>query len=330
MNQNKHILICLLILIIIIPVNKTSAQDIHFSQFYAAPLYLSPSFAGSVNGGRLSANYRNQWPEIPNAFVTYALAYDQYFPDLKSGIGLLFTRDQKGELNYHTSNIGLVYTYDIIINRYNHFRPGLEFQYSYAGIDRSKMITRDMIQLRTNSPMETVVRETSGYFDANFSVLFYNKTTWAGITITHLMRPNNNFGEKEKLPLGYSIFSGIKIINKGRLIKPKPENLSLAFNYRKLSNFSQLNIGMLGNKKNINLGLWYRKIPFLKKNSGSDAVIITLGYDYTVFNIGFSYDITISGLKKYTNGAMELALSFIFPENNVSRKKQVALPCPVF
>ena len=46
------------------------AQDPQFSQFYAAPLYLNPAFAGSSELARVGINYRNQWPAMPGNFVT--------------------------------------------------------------------------------------------------------------------------------------------------------------------------------------------------------------------------------------------------------------------
>lgn len=315
---------------LILIVQTSYSQDIHFSQFYAAPLYLSPSFTGSVNGSRIITNFRDQWPEISRAFVNQALSYDKYFPGLGSGIGILLTRDQKGALGYHTSSVGLLYAYDIRINHRIHFKPGLEFQYAFSGLDKDKMITRDMIQLKTSSPMDKVERERSSYFDAKFSVLFYNNQIWIGSTVAHLMRPVTTIGKKEKLPLKFNIYSGVKIINKGKLIKPKDESLFIACNYYQMSRFNQMIIGLMGNKGFINAGLWYRGIPILKKNPGSDAIIISVGYENPTYKIGISYDITTSGLNKYTNGAIEVSLSYIIPPSDVGKKKPAIIPCPGF
>ena len=53
-----------------------TAQDPQFSQFYAAPLYLNPAFAGSTGQARVGANYRNQWPAIDANFNTISAFAD--------------------------------------------------------------------------------------------------------------------------------------------------------------------------------------------------------------------------------------------------------------
>ena len=45
------------------------AQDIHFSQFFEAPLLRNPSLAGIYTGDiRVQAVYRDQWNSITNAY----------------------------------------------------------------------------------------------------------------------------------------------------------------------------------------------------------------------------------------------------------------------
>ena len=75
---------------------SVTAQDPQFSQFYAAPLYLNPAFAGSTQQGRVGMNYRNQWPAIDANFTTISAYADFYIEDKNSGIGALLTRDNVG------------------------------------------------------------------------------------------------------------------------------------------------------------------------------------------------------------------------------------------
>ena len=143
------------------------------------------------------------------------------------------------------------------------------------------------------------------------------------------MRPNYTFGKKAKMPVRFNLYSGVKLLSKGRLLKPSNEHLFLAFNFRQMVQFSQMEAGLLGHKDFYNIGLWYRGIPFIKKNPGSDAIIFMIGFTQEQYSIGLSYDVTISQLKPYTNGAIELSVIYLFQEPQ-PKKRHVMVPCPVF
>ena len=50
------------------------AQDVHFSQFYAAPLLVNPAQTGNFSGtARVGANYRDQWGSITVPYRTFDL-----------------------------------------------------------------------------------------------------------------------------------------------------------------------------------------------------------------------------------------------------------------
>ena len=55
-------------------VSAAQAQDIHFSQFFEAPLLRNPSLAGIYTGDiRVQAVYRDQWNSVTNAYRTGSL-----------------------------------------------------------------------------------------------------------------------------------------------------------------------------------------------------------------------------------------------------------------
>src|SRR6266496_6300794 len=57
------------------------AQDIHFSQFFEAPLWRNPSLAGIYTGDiRVQAVYRDQWNSITNAYKTGSLNAEYKMP----------------------------------------------------------------------------------------------------------------------------------------------------------------------------------------------------------------------------------------------------------
>src|SRR6187549_4036717 len=84
--------------LILLGLNPVTAQDPQFSQFYAAPLYLNPAFAGATQQGRVGMNYRNQWPSIDANFTTISAFADFYIEDKNSGVGAILTGDNVGLL----------------------------------------------------------------------------------------------------------------------------------------------------------------------------------------------------------------------------------------
>ena len=110
------------------------AQDPQFTQFYAAPLYLNPAFAGSALAPRLTANYRNQWPAITN-YVTTMVGFDHYFERVNSGVGLLIQNDNQGQGRIQATEIGLQYSYQFQVSETAFMRLGLQGSYVNRNIN---------------------------------------------------------------------------------------------------------------------------------------------------------------------------------------------------
>ena len=73
------------------------SQDPSFSQFFANRLYLNPAWAGvGDKDRRLFLNYRNQWPGIDNAYVTFGVTYDQFMSQMHGGFGIRVMNDVQG------------------------------------------------------------------------------------------------------------------------------------------------------------------------------------------------------------------------------------------
>ena len=87
----------LMLSVFILLISETvTAQDPQFSQFYAAPLYLNPAFAGSTGQARVGINYRDQWPAIDANFTTFSAYGDFYIEDKNSGLGFIINHDREG------------------------------------------------------------------------------------------------------------------------------------------------------------------------------------------------------------------------------------------
>ncbi len=115
-----------LLFVAIVGIPNAQAQDPELSQFYAAPVYTNPAFAGAgLCGGRVGVNYRNQWPNLPGTFVTTNFSYDQHFDGISGGVGLMFTRDVAGQGLLTTQSISGVYSYQLSLRKVT-FHAGLQ------------------------------------------------------------------------------------------------------------------------------------------------------------------------------------------------------------
>ena len=107
--MRRGILYSVGILIFWVYAGLAKAQDVQYSQFYAAPLYLNPALTGGSELTRIGVNYRNQWPGLDQSFNSYSFYIDHYVFDYNSGIGLIFNGNQESMANLSTNEIGLSY-----------------------------------------------------------------------------------------------------------------------------------------------------------------------------------------------------------------------------
>jgi len=307
-------------------------QDPQFSQFYASPLHMGPSFAGASGNTRISLNYRDQWPKLPGVFVTYAFSADHYAKDLNSGFGLFFMNDQAGDGKIRTTNVAGNYSYNVKLSERWNFRPGIKFYYHQYQIDYNKVVFNDQLGFDYINPTSVEIPENNrfSYFDFGSSFLFYNSRYWIGGMVDHLIKASPSFNDNPNYkPLKYSVFGGAQIPLERLHYKRNMHSLYTAFHFKQQQNVNQLDMGAYYEKEHFMVGLWYRGIPLLTQSHGSDAIILMLGYQSESFSVGYSYDATISRLITNTGGAHEISLSYTFSGGDLFNIREYEpLPCP--
>jgi type IX secretion system PorP/SprF family membrane protein len=316
---------------------QAMAQDPHYSQYYSAPLYINPAFAGTSQGHRVVVNYRNQWPQIPNAFQTYSVSYDFNLRDLKSGFGVIATSDKAGSAGLRSSTAGFIYSYKIQLHEKWILTPGIQFTYGIRDIDFSKLVFGD--QLTFNGPTQDAASnklDNVTYFDFSTGLLLYNKKFWLGMSIGHLNEPNTSLlGESNMLPRKSSIHTGIKIpLYHGPFKNVNVSSISPGLIYQRQGNYDQLDIGLNYHTEPIIFGVWYRGIPLQQEqpdHMNQDAFAVILGLKLEKMEIGYSYDLTVSNLGGNSGGAHEVSLIMLIDNHNMKKNKpDKFIPCPSF
>ncbi len=318
---------------------ELDAQNIQFSQYYASPMNLAPSFAGSVRHSRAAFNYREQWAKINGIFRTYSAAYDINVPRISSGFGVVLLKDEAGAGNLGRFELGAIYSWYGLLNKSAqlYFRPGIEFKMSQRSVDFQQLIFGDQITANGTNPHTIQAPPQDAkktYIDATSSMIVYNPSFWAGVSVDHLFRPNDAFySSSYRTPLKYSVFGGYKFKMRsrgGHGYNRIQDWFFVSAYYRMQSLSSQMDIGGYWDHLPFTLGLWVRGVPFLNitHTANIDAVIVLVGYKIYNFSIGYSFDMTVSPLLGKTGGSHEISITYLFSTNLKSKKREGPIPCP--
>lgn len=339
---------------------EAKAQDPQFTQFYAAPLYLNPAFAGSTHTPRVVANYRNQWSGLATPFSTYSASYDHWFKEYNSGLGAVMLHDKAGTSNLKSTSFTGIYAYELKISDKIKLRSGLEFGFTQRTLDYSRFVFGDQLldtQGNIGSTMNPTTQEQLdgaqgrvSYLDVGTGFMLYSKSLFLGVVGKHLNQPNQSMiNGSSPLPVKYAIHGGAKIPlgegggKRGRKGRTRSRQLDMAktitpaFMYRTQGKYDQLDLGAYVHYNPMILGVWYRGMSLLKKEgakvNNQDAIAILLGFQQDNFTFGYSYDVTVSQLGFSTSGSHELSLGVEIPTNNRKRKgsrREHLIPCPKF
>ncbi|MFT4678280.1 MAG: type IX secretion system PorP/SprF family membrane protein [Flavobacteriales bacterium] len=313
------------------------AQDAQFTQFYAAPTYLNPAFAGTSIQSRISTNYRNQWPSIPNGFVTYNAAFDHFSPRINSGFGLLATHDRAGSGALASTSISLQYAYEIRITRNTFIRPALQFGYTNRSINFSRLVFPDQLVRGAETTLEEGIGRSVNFFDFGAGTLINSTNFWLGVSVHHLNQPTESLYGRllATLPMKISAHGGYKFkIRKG--YSKKKKTAVVAFNYKSQGFYDQLDLGAYYEFDPLTIGLWYRGLPALKSNgygyANHDSFAIIVGWNQGPYKFGYSYDFTASQLSiGATAGSHEISLSYEWANKQNRRlAKRRIIPCAKF
>lgn len=324
---------------------KVQAQDPQFSQFYAAPLYLNPGFAGSAELARVGINYRNQWPAYPTNFVTYAGYFDYYFDEYNSGVGIMLMSDKEGLAGLKTNSVALQYAYQLRITDGLIFRPGLEGSYVMQNIDKGNLTFGDQIDF--DGQFKDITDDNiinadfrNNYMDFGAGGLLYSDRFWVGFAAHHLLTPVNSLIDGDsQLEIKYSGHAGYKFLLPTSTNFNYPGgfrdiSLTPTVQYKQQGKFSQLDAGLYFTYEPFVIGSWYRGVPFKPVDgiSNNESIIMLVGISTNGLHIGYSFDYTLSNLGIATGGAHEVSIRYEFflgdprkPPKNVQR-----IPCPKF
>ncbi len=340
MKQIKFILIIFLLAFYSFSVK---GQDIHFSQFWLAPIYTNPAFSGFFDGqARVCAQHRTQWRAITKPYSTFSSSID--LPLIKRpyrqemyGFGALVYRDVAGDSDFGTTQINLSFSYIKGLNRKNnHFIAfGVQAGAAQRTLNYSELFFDEQYfngrfnQGSTNT--EQFAKDNFIFGDVNAGVNWVyqprHRQMWnIGIALHHINRPKQSLFNDNKIRLDMKLIgtatTSIKIDD---YIDVVPMIMaSFQGTYKEIV-FGGMTKYILDKDiltyTTINAGIFYR---------AADAAYIMIGGEYLKYNFGISYDINMSRLHVASRykGGWEISLNYLFSKYKPRRIREV--PCPIF
>jgi type IX secretion system PorP/SprF family membrane protein len=330
-------------LLLSLAVGNATAQGIHFSQYYNAPMLTSPANTGlmSEHDYRLGANYRTQWGAVPVPYKTLSAYGDLQVFRAKNetnwlGLGAAVFTDKAGDGDLSLNRYEAFLAYHIQLGEYQMISFGASVASVQRTVDFNKFTWDaqwDGYAFDHNMPSNernTVSKTSYTDLTAGLNYAIYpNEFVYIkiGAGAAHINQPKETF-------FGNANTVGIRptgnadvLARVGRRLIINPSVL-----YTTQKSASELMYGCLfiinvggdaATASNIVAGAYHR---------WNDAIVTAIGYEWSGLRIMASYDYTISNLGQYINhnGAAELGLVWQGKYRDAGAERRRAYGCPRF
>lgn len=309
-----------------------AAQDIHFSQYYNAPVNLSPALTGVHHGDvRFVGNYRSQWQSVDVDYTTFSASAEKkfYLDELKSGYfgaALLIDYDQAGTSNLSRTNIGMAGSYSLQLSPVFFMTGGVRLGISQRAFKPTNLTFDNQFNgnvFDPNIPRESFDRSNTMNIDLGAGLNLRLQPERAnpltkrtkldfGISVHHLTIPNEafNLGEVIKLPIRFNLYT------MGTLMVSDVFDVLVRASAQLQGVYQENVIGASGkifiNRKPA------RETAFVlgaaaRFNSFGDAIIPHAEFHIQRWMLGLSYDFNISELRAASSmqGGIEVAVQYL-------------------
>ena len=322
------------------------AQDLHFSQFFNAPLLVNPANTGFLPDAdyRLGANYRNQWSDIMQVpYQTMSIFGDAQVLRNRItngwlGLGGTILRDVAGSGSLTSTEVYGSIAYHQMLGLSSLLTVGFNTGWAQKRIDVSRLKFPDQFVGKffdAGLPSSVILDNTqTSYFDMQAGInyaYFPNEHTYLnlGVSVQHINNARETFFETSDL--GFGQIPRRYIVNLDARFKTNDNMWILNPNiyYTRDAGATEMMIGMNAEYKlsddglnSLIAGLYYRP---------GDAVIAMIGFQLKSLKLTFSYDITVSTLQTYngSRGAYEFSSIYTGYYDDYNGDKRESL-CPKF
>jgi type IX secretion system PorP/SprF family membrane protein len=310
-------------------ISSVKAQDMHFSQFYIAPMGINPAATGSMREDlRAASFYKDQWRSVGAPYKTMFTSFDaRVFPNKEKdnylGMGLQIFSDKAGESQMGVSMASLSLSYHIKLNRYHTIGVGMQGGAGQRSIKVQNLRWDNQYDgdvFDPGRPGENIPIPSLSMFDIGAGIQWNHVrdelfSANGGIAVFHPNRPFTSHYVPNTEPMYMKM-----VVHGGAEFAIENTNTSIqpGFLFMKQGPAREITAGGL-----VRYSLGYDSRYTGLRNSSAfsagafyrlrDAVILVTRFDVrNDWTIGFSYDINVSRLRAATGGRGGMELSLIW------------------
>jgi len=270
-----------------------SAQQLTYNSQYMLNHYLiNPAAAGTQDHIPIATSFRQQWAGFDDAPKTQMLSGHAKLND-NMGVGGILYNDVTGPL--HNMGFQGSYAYSLKLNDKDRLAFGVSLSVTQHVLAGDDFILTDAVDGTLNGTQKSFNP------DAIFGMYYYGERHFVGLSIPQLIETRYKFGDQlvdDNSQVRHYYFSGGYRFELGENFEIEPSMLSKMA----VASPFQMDINTrLIYKENMWLGLSYR---------GKESVVAMLGMKRDQFVVGYSYDYTLSNIRKYSVGTHEIYLEF--------------------
>ena len=308
----------ILLLSCVLP-STVKSQDAIYSQFMFDALSVNPALSGINDYYKASVGFRDQWVQIPHAYVTYFASYDRKMEQYNSGIGFQVFRDVAGGM-YSRTSVELHYSYQFEVSDELLISTGLQASFVQRALNVSDL------PLPFGST-EILENRSAAFPDFGFGIVAnYSDRYSFGVAAHHLNSPIESLSEinDKRTPLSLSAhLVSYFPLRFGRYDRHRfVFSPGAYFRLQQYQNF--INVGMNLAYDPVFAGIWFRASGGFQP----EATIFMAGLELEHCRFVYNFDYKLANMRSEFpgTGAHELVLTWkIHPP-----KKMRAIKCSKF
>lgn len=306
--------ICSFALLVAACYSLNAQQEAQYTQFMYNKLYVNPAYAGARGVPSVTAIYRSQWIGFEGAPQSMLASFNGPFLSPRVGVGLTVSHLKIGlQRDFFAS---MSYSYDMVAQEDVSLRIGLSgslrslgFAYNEANAFQSGDLSIE--DQRVNDFYGNVGAGVYGtilksyYFGVSVPRLYTNAIGLSNANATTLAKEARHF---------YGMAGAIIPLSEDINLMP-----SVLLKYVKNAPFdADINLN-LDIRKKFTAGISYR----MGGDGAGDSVdLLALWQAAPQFAVGAAYDFTLSNLKDYNAGSVEVMLQYDLKKADGGRKKK--------